>query len=42
LGWWVVSQRMDVLDKVEIAEGEGTVLEVNVGNPIVTNGDFVA
>ena len=25
-----------------IVEGEGAVLAVNVGHPIVTNGDFVA
>ena len=29
---------MDVLDGVEIVEGEGAVLGVNVGHPIVTNG----
>jgi len=28
--------------EVEIVEGEGTVLGVNVEHPIVTNGDFVA
>jgi len=27
---------------VEIIEGEVTLLGVNVGHPIVTNGDFVA
>jgi len=27
---------------VEIIEGEGAILRVNVENPIVTNGDFVA
>jgi len=27
---------------VVIVEGEGTVLVVNLGRPIVTNGDFVA
>jgi len=27
---------------VEITEGEGAVLGVTVGNPIATNGDFVA
>jgi len=27
---------------VEIVEKEGAVLEVNVGHPIVTNGDFAA
>ena len=34
--------RINVLDGVEIVEGEGAVLEVNVGHPIVTTGDFVA
>jgi len=33
---------MGVLDGMEIVEWEGTVLAVNVGHPIVTNGDFVA
>jgi len=27
---------------VEIIEGEGAVLEVNVEHPVRTNGDFVA
>ena len=27
---------------VEIVEGEGAVLVINVGHPIVTDGDFVA
>jgi len=27
---------------VVIVEGEGAVLRVNFGHPIVTNGDFVA
>jgi len=27
---------------VVIVEGEGLVLAVNLGHPIVTNGDFVA
>jgi len=43
--FWVVSwvgRGMDVLDGVEIVKGEGTVLGVNVGHPIVTNRDFVA
>jgi len=31
---------MDVLDGVMIIEGEGTVLGVNLGHLIVTNGDF--
>ena len=42
---WVVSvvgRRMGVLDWVEIVEGEGAVLRINVGYPIVTNGDFVS
>jgi len=28
--------------EVEIVEGEGAVLRVNMGHPIVINGDFVA
>jgi len=28
--------------RMVIVEGEGAVLEVNMGRPIVTNGDFVA
>ena len=39
-GEWGQS-RDGVLDGVKIIEGEGAVLEVNVGYPIVTNGDFV-
>jgi len=35
-----VSRRMGVLDGVMIIEGEGAVLGVNLGHPIVTNGDF--
>jgi len=38
--FWVVSgvgRGMGVLDGVEIVKGEGAVLEVNVGHPIVTN-----
>ena len=31
-----------VLDGVEIVEGEGAVLGVNVGHPIETTRDFVA
>jgi len=31
-----------LLDRVVIVEGEGAVLGVNVGHPIVSNGDFVA
>jgi len=34
--------RMGVLDGMEIVEEERAVLGVNVGYPIVTNGDFVA
>ena len=33
---------LGILDGVEIGEGEGVVLRVNVGHTIVTNGDFVA
>jgi len=33
---------MGVLDGVVIVKGEGVVWEVNVGHPIVTNGDFDA
>jgi len=36
-----VGRRIGVLDAVEIVEGEGAVLGVNMGHPIVTNGDFV-
>ena len=32
--------RMDVLDGVVIVKGEGAVLGLNLGRPIVTNGDF--
>jgi len=32
---------MGVLDGVVIVKGEGAVLGVNLGHPIVTNGDFV-
>jgi len=28
--------------RVEIVEGEGQIFGINVGHPIVTNGDFVA
>jgi len=31
---------MGVLDEVVIVEGEGTVLGLNLGLPIVTSGDF--
>jgi len=40
---WVVSwvgRGMGVLHGVVIVEGKGAVLEVNLGRPIVTNGDF--
>ena len=33
---------MGVLDRVVIVEEEGAVWGVNLGRPIVTNGDFVA
>ena len=33
---------MGVLYGVVIVEGEGAVLGVNLGRPIVTNGEFVA
>ena len=38
----VVGRRMGVLDGVVIIKGEGTVLGVNVGHPVVTTGDFIA
>jgi len=37
-----VGRGMGILDGVVIVEGEGAVLEVNLGCPIVTSGDFVA
>jgi len=37
-----VGRGMGVLDGVVIVKKEGAVLRVNVGRPIVTNGDFVA
>jgi len=37
-----IGRGMSVLDGVVIVEGEGAVLEVNLGHPILTNGDFVA
>jgi len=43
--FWVVSGvsiGISVLDGVMIAEGEGAVLGVNLGRPIVANGDIVA
>jgi len=33
---------MGVLDGVVSVKGEGAVLEVNVGHPIVTDGEFLA
>jgi len=36
-----VSRGMGVLDGVVIVKGEGAVLRVNLGHPIVTNGAFV-
>jgi len=33
---------MGVLDGVVIVEEEGSVYSVNLGRPIVTDGDFVA
>jgi len=35
-----VDQGMGVLDRVVIVEWERAVLGVNLGRPIVTNGDF--
>jgi len=37
-----VGREMGVLDGVEIVEGKGAVLGVNVGHPTVTNGGFAA
>jgi len=37
-----VSCRMGEIDRVEIVKWEGTILEVNVGYPTVTNGHFAA
>jgi len=37
-----VRRGMGVLDEVVIVEREGAVLGVNLGRPIVINGDFVA
>ena len=37
-----VDRGMRVLDEVDIIEGKEAILEVNVGHPIMTNGDFVA
>ena len=35
-----VGRGMDVLHGVVIVKGEEAVLELNLGHPIVTNGDF--
>jgi len=35
-----VSRGMGVLDEVVIVEGEGAFWGLNLGHPIVTNGDF--
>jgi len=37
-----VSRGMGVLDGVVIVEGKGAFLWVNLGRPLLTNGDFVA
>ena len=37
-----VGREMVVLDGVVIVEGNGAVLWVNLGHPIVSNGKFVA
>ena len=37
-----IGQGIGVLDGAVIVEGEGTVLRVNFGRPIVTNQEFVA
>ena len=37
-----VSRGMGVLNEVEIAQGQGAILGVNLGHPIVISGDFVA
>ena len=42
LGWSVVGRGMGVLDGVAIVEGEGALLAVNLGHPVVNNGDYVA
>jgi len=36
-----VGQGMGVLDGAETVEREGAVLRINVGHPILTNGNFV-
>jgi len=35
-----IGRGMGVLDGVVIVKGKGAVLGVNLGHPIVTNGDF--
>ena len=37
-----IDRGMSVSDGMVIVEGEGTVLRVNFGRSVVTNGDFVA
>jgi len=37
----MVGRGIGVMDGVVIVRGEGTVFGVNLGRPIVTNGDFV-
>jgi len=37
-----VGRGMGALDGIEIVKGEGAVFGVNVGHPILTNGNFVA
>jgi len=37
-----VGRGMGALDWVKIAQEKGAILRVNMGHPIVTNGDFVA
>jgi len=37
-----IGRGMAVLDGLVIVEGEGAVFGVNLGHPIVINGDFVA
>jgi len=42
---WVVSgvsRGMGVLDGVVVVEGDGAVLRVNLGRPVVTNGDTLS
>ena len=37
-----LSPRMRQVDGVEIALREGSIFGVNMGRPIITNGDFIA